>query len=276
MTTAKIASKPSSSSVRKDLNWLGFTDDKSPGKKSKTQPKPEHRQWLRIGDPRRKLWFAEQIARDAVFLAEMKIMDYSLLVGVHGRDRNIVPGYSLGIAEDEEEYDDFDEDMMSEDGDEDAVSLDESHDMDPDHTALASSPGGDSRNRRSYSNSEASDEPADRTSPLGIRSSTESGVWDGEDDDNESLPLSVFQRDHGGFEGRNADGSVNNEIYYVGIIDILQQYNVRKFGENKLKSWFTNQGTKKISAVSSKAIREVVHRFHCEVHQVVLRDSVHT
>merc|ERR1711871_68869 len=30
VTTAKIASKTSSSSVRKDLNWLGFTDDNSP------------------------------------------------------------------------------------------------------------------------------------------------------------------------------------------------------------------------------------------------------
>ena len=95
--------------------------------------------------------------------------------------------------------------------------------------------------------------PASQPGPARKKTTTgKKNFWDGEDDDNESLPLSVFQRDHGGFEGRNADGSVNNEIYYVGIIDILQQYNVRKFGENKLKSWFTNQGTKKISAVPPK------------------------
>ena len=66
------------------------------------------------------------------------------------------------------------------------------------------------------------------------------------------VPLSVFQRDDGGFWGMNDDGTPNNEIYYVGIIDILQQYNMIKFTENKWKSWFSSAGSKKISALPPK------------------------
>ena len=66
------------------------------------------------------------------------------------------------------------------------------------------------------------------------------------------IPLSVFQRDDGGFWGMNADGTPNNEIYYVGIIDILQQYNMIKFTENKWKSWFGSAGATKISALPPK------------------------
>ena len=258
VATAKIASKSSSSSVRKDLNWMGFTDDKSPGKKTETQPRPEHKQLLRIGDPRRKLLFAEQVARDAVFLAEMKIMDYSLLVGVHGRDSKIVPGYSLGIPDEEEESDDFEEEMSEEGDDEDAADLNADHYGEPTRADLVNSPGGRAGDG-STKNSEAFEDGVVGSPPF--RTSTESGVWLGEneargnvppDDEDSSTPLSIFQQDHGGFEGQNQDGTPNNEIYYVGIIDILQQYNVKKWGENKLKGWFTDQGTKKISAVPPK------------------------
>ena len=48
------------------------------------------------------------------------------------------------------------------------------------------------------------------------------------------------------------DGSLNNEIYYMGIIDILQQYNSVKIFENFFKSNFTSQGRGKISALPSK------------------------
>ena len=50
----------------------------------------------------------------------------------------------------------------------------------------------------------------------------------------------------------NPDGTPNNEIYYIGIIDILQQYNMVKFSENKFKSWFTRAGSAKISALPPK------------------------
>lgn len=261
--TSKIASKHSSNSVRKDLNWMGYTDDNAPGISSKTQPVPEHKQYLRIGDPKRKLLLIEQIARDAVFLAEMKIMDYSLLVGVHGREAIKVPGYSLGMMFDEdedyeEESDEEDDENSGDSSEEESLHLGGANTDENKKDALVSSPGMAASTAPDIDSVELDNNEQDY-----IRSMTESGEWEGEiedeatgnvvnDDNPAKVPLSVFQQDDGGFEGRRPDGELNNEIYYVGIIDILQQYNVRKWGENKLKSYFTDQGTKKISAIPPK------------------------
>merc|ERR1739841_216069 len=82
VATASIATEPAGKPVRKDLNWLGFTDDSAPGQKQGAtavgdgsgaaagQPDPAHRQWLKIGTPKRKLALAKQLGYDAVFLAE--------------------------------------------------------------------------------------------------------------------------------------------------------------------------------------------------------------
>jgi 1-phosphatidylinositol-4-phosphate 5-kinase len=156
----------------KDLNFQGFIDDK-PGKKKEEQPK--YRQWLKIGKAERKIAFAEQIASDSVFLAKMKIMDYSLLIGVHGRDPQQVSGYI------------------------------------PDNT----------------------------------NNNDETKVGENEF----KIPFSLFKRDDGGFCGMNDDGTLNNEIYYIGIIDILQQYNFMKFTENKYKSYIGKDCSTKISAL---------------------------
>jgi 1-phosphatidylinositol-4-phosphate 5-kinase len=156
----------------KDLNFQGFIDDK-PGKKKEEQPK--YRQWLKIGKAERKIAFAEQIASDSVFLAKMKIMDYSLLIGVHGRDPQQVSGYI------------------------------------PDNT----------------------------------NNNDETKVGENEF----KIPISLFKRDDGGFCGMNDDGTLNNEIYYIGIIDILQQYNFMKFTENKYKSYIGKDCSTKISAL---------------------------
>ena len=169
---------------RKDLNFQGFTDDDNPGNEKKTgQPVPEYRQWLNIGKAERKLAFVDQIASDSVFLAKMKIMDYSLLIGVHGRDPFQVPGY---IPPDINHYNE-------------ETNVGKTH-----HTK-------------------------------------------GEKE--VKIPLSLFKRDDGGFWGMNDDGTLNNEIYYIGIIDILQQYNLLKFTENKYKSYFSQDCSTKISAL---------------------------
>lgn len=161
----------------KDLNFQGFTDNnKSDNKKKVCHHVPEYRQWLKIGKTERKIAFADQIASDSVFLAKMKIMDYSLLIGVHGRDPLQVPGY---ISHNKNNYE-YDE-----------TNVDKKH---------------NSRN--------------------------------------------LFKRDDGGFWGMKHDGTPNNEIYYVGIIDILQQYDLFKFTENKYKSYFSKDcSSTKISAL---------------------------
>ncbi len=223
VSTAKIAAGPPGKPVRKDLNWLGFTDDSAPGQRKEgravgevggasAQPDPANRQWLKIGTPKRRLALAQQLGLDAVFLAEMKIMDYSLLVGVHGRDPAALAGYGLGKPE--EDADVFEEEEESGD------------------TGGSDEEGG-----------KGDDAPTEARALVF---------------DDTRATTSVFQREEGGFEGRNADGTRNNEIYYIGIIDILQQYNVRKFGENRFKTYFTKQGGKDISAQPPK---EYAQRF---------------
>ena len=164
----------------KDLNFQGFTDD---NKKQTVLPK--YRQWLNIGKAGRKLALAGQIATDSVFLAKMKIMDYSLLIGVHGRDPLQVPGY-----------------IPHDTNNNDETKVGKKHNI---------------RDKKEV-----------------------------------KIPVSLFKRDDGGFCGMNNDGTLNNEIYYIGIIDILQQYNLLKFTENKYKSYFSKDCSTKISALSPK------------------------
>jgi len=170
----------------KDLNFQGFTDNGKPDNKKKMgKPVPEYRQWLKIGTAERKLVLADQIAADSVFLAKMKIMDYSLLIGVHGRDPLQVPGY-------------IPHDTNNDDGE---TKVNKTHHHIKDEKKI-------------------------------------------------KIPLSLFKRDDGGFCGMNDDGTLNNEIYYIGIIDILQQYNLLKFAENKYKSHFRGgECSTKISAL---------------------------
>eukprot|EP00475_Leptophrys_vorax_P023687 TRINITY_DN32483_c0_g1_i2.p1 TRINITY_DN32483_c0_g1~~TRINITY_DN32483_c0_g1_i2.p1 ORF type:complete len:193 (-),score=48.74 TRINITY_DN32483_c0_g1_i2:117-695(-) len=47
---------------------------------------------------------------------------------------------------------------------------------------------------------------------------------------------SIFCADDGGIRGVNADGTPSQVIYYMGIIDILQQYNTKKKLERTVKS----------------------------------------
>ncbi|CAI5716639.1 unnamed protein product [Peronospora destructor] len=58
---------------------------------------------------------------------------------------------------------------------------------------------------------------------------------------------SVFCRDDGGICGRDQHGRKNGFVYFLGIIDILQQYNTRKIAETFFKGLRHNR--KHISAV---------------------------
>merc|ERR1711879_6067 len=50
--------------------------------------------------------------------------------------------------------------------------------------------------------------------------------------DDTSMDNSTFTHEDGGMCIMNEDGTKGNEIYFVGIIDILQRYNQRKKVEN--------------------------------------------
>lgn len=47
----------------------------------------------------------------------------------------------------------------------------------------------------------------------------------------------MFTREDGGTRGLNANGEWTNEVYYMGIIDILTLYNVKKRLESFGKSF---------------------------------------
>jgi len=46
----------------------------------------------------------------------------------------------------------------------------------------------------------------------------------------------VFQQDEGGFASTNNNNEETNELYFMGIIDILQPYDLRKRLEHSIKS----------------------------------------
>lgn len=59
--------------------------------------------------------------------------------------------------------------------------------------------------------------------------------------------LDLFGTD-GGCAGQNPDGSPNNEIYFLGIIDILQTWNLAKKSERLAKVYLLNNKSNEISA----------------------------
>ncbi|KAL3656753.1 hypothetical protein V7S43_018312 [Phytophthora oleae] len=59
---------------------------------------------------------------------------------------------------------------------------------------------------------------------------------------------SVFCKDDGGIFGRDRHGRKNGFVYFLGIIDILQQYNTRKVAETFIKGFRHNR--KQISSVN--------------------------
>lgn len=61
------------------------------------------------------------------------------------------------------------------------------------------------------------------------------------------LSLDLFGTD-GGCAGQNEDGTPNNEIYFMGIIDILQEWNLSKKSERLAKVYLLNNRSNEISA----------------------------
>jgi hypothetical protein len=61
---------------------------------------------------------------------------------------------------------------------------------------------------------------------------------------------SIFRREQGGFRARMPDGTLLLEIYYLGIIDVLQQFNFTKAVESSMKSIAYDKN--EISSVNSE------------------------
>lgn len=67
---------------------------------------------------------------------------------------------------------------------------------------------------------------------------------------------SIFEREEGGVRGRKEDGTLLDEYYYIGIIDVLMLYSVRKKVEHAYKSVVSGGGE-----ISSVEPAEYASRF---------------
>ncbi|SPR00499.1 unnamed protein product (mitochondrion) [Plasmodiophora brassicae] len=172
----------------------------------------ENSQMINIG-PELGAKFIKQLQEDARFLKKLRIMDYSLLIGIHRIES-------------------------------------------PD--ALGNVNADDSRHRRKQSNYGLKTWHQVVSSPLvAFDDAAEDGQGDRSPD---SLPApsmgrapsvtsqqSVFCTYHGGV--RSVDnGQPGNVVFFLGIIDILQRYNLRKRAEHSWKALKYDKNT--ISAVS--------------------------
>jgi len=168
--------------------------------------------------------FVETLKNDSEWLASHKIMDYSLLLGIHHE------GEERGKAS-----------TVSTDGRQGyrtmSVQLTE-NEMNRQQVLSSVASEGETRAQHNTNDMELS--PSLSSEPSGSA----------------GLSNNVFCRDEGGIRARlppdeeGGDTFVDNDIYFLGIIDILQQYNTWKKSENFLKGF--TQDRKQISAVPPK------------------------
>eukprot|EP00945_MAST-04E_sp_MAST-4E-sp1_P003030 g3030.t1 len=208
----KIKKKPGS--VRKDLNFLGFDD-------SLSGPIENLAQRIKLGTPERRKKFIDQIRVDSLFLSKMGIMDYSLLVGIHGRVPEKIPGYGVGKKPP----------RKSSRG----------------SSTSGNTSGGEMSDGKASSGDESMMSDGLEESYNLTADELEESEIIREPECHQRLP--IFNQESGGYQGKTPSGENNNEIYYFGIIDILQQYNLIKRGENIFKTYIAGQGKGKISSV---------------------------
>ena len=172
----------------KDLNWL-------------------HRdQRLEFG-PAKKNVFMTQLKRDVALLQKLKIMDYSLLVGIHdvqrGNDDNLrdktLQVFQPGADKSEENRQ---------------------------STILARTPSKLEHARRVRELREV----VKKQRPIPMESATDIMP-------DEANRKGFFYKDDGGFRATNEDDTLGPKIYYLGIIDCLTRYNMVKKAEHFYKAW---------------------------------------
>ncbi|CAG8741567.1 9622_t:CDS:2, partial [Acaulospora morrowiae] len=183
------AAKPRA--VLKDLNWI------------------KRGRHLELGPDKRKL-FAKQLEKDVELLQRLKIMDYSLLVGLHDTSR----------------------------GNKDNI-RDDFFVFQPDTKKIERTPS----NHKRESKASQLRKTVGQAAPVRLGSSTKLAL----DAPNERRKC-AFYMDDGGFAGTDENNNPTNYIYYLGIIDILTPYNSVKKIEHAWKS--VNHDKKMISAVN--------------------------
>lgn len=195
---------------------------------------------IQIGPERAKL-LNEQLSKDADFLQNLKIMDYSLLLGIHDTRR---PGpmiqeitalgthirrhvrehslTSVRESRSRSNEENADEDHNEVDVSQVRDSLEPRQHGFPKNYNLVTSPA-----EHEFVAPEFQDEVDSKLSMSVMTPSKTEG--------DRSEARSIFFDDDGGMAGE-VDGIPNGVFYYMGIIDILIQYRLKKKMESKIKS----------------------------------------
>ncbi|KAJ5074579.1 phosphatidylinositol 5-phosphate 4-kinase isoform a [Anaeramoeba ignava] len=185
------------------------TKKKKPGVTLKDLDFGEH---IKLG-PQKRQNLITQLKKDTDFLSSLKIMDYSLLLGIH-----YDPAFDrIGYLENQEFMRQLNEDLTT------------------------------SGKRLKLMTSRIKTRPE-----LDIPTHLEKEANHAPRERDKCM----FQADLGGFRGSDENDMPLNEIYYLGIIDILQPYNLKKKLEHRLKSWKYDKYT-----ISSVSPRKYAQRF---------------
>ncbi|KAG4098130.1 SAICAR synthase-like protein [Neocallimastix lanati (nom. inval.)] len=171
------------------------------------------RRRIKLGPEKRKI-FIDQIERDAQLLAKLNIMDYSLLVGFH----NLSKGNQENIR---------------------------------DKTLSIFEPNPESLSQqyakvRQGSKAVVMRKAIAESDPVALGPSTTKLP--------EELPKErkycIFYQDDGGFRSTDNNNKPLNDLYFLGVIDILTNYNYKKKIEHFIKSFNNDKST--ISAIHPK------------------------
>ncbi|KAI9148609.1 Phosphatidylinositol-4-phosphate 5-kinase [Blastocladiella emersonii ATCC 22665] len=227
--------------VLKDLDWL-----RDPARR------------MHLG-PRRAAAFVAQLERDVLFLMACKLMDYSLLVGIHDLRRgNAVPGFGMGPGAGGENPGSW------------PATPQQAAQSTPSSPASATVGGGDESSRGALQVLMAPDVFAGmdgaRAAEAGqaggagrpvVRINTVSELQLPEN--NVQARSSIFFCDHGGMRSANERDVPGPDVYFVSIIDILTPYNWTKRLEHLVKS--VTDDRRQISAVRPLAYGRRFLRF---------------